>query len=212
MTPCEELGYAVGDKFIVLSNTVFNEGQIVTLYEDDGSASPLFSGEGVWNNCDGKPGAYLPLGQVAPYKPTLYAVSNISEEAATKFPYTPRTGTITPSGEFVSEFGEVFKYAVDLDELAMMPDPTEDLFGIDAVLKERGDRYGSFVGHALIAQNIKAAMKDSANWDTLPKEMKESLEMVAHKIGRILNGDPTYKDSWHDIVGYVKLIDDTLED
>jgi hypothetical protein len=40
--------------------------------------------------------------------------------------------------------------------------------------------------------------------------MKEALDMVAHKIGRILNGDPTYTDSWHDIAGYSKLVEDEL--
>ncbi len=81
---------------------------------------------------------------------------------------------------------------------------------IDATLKERGSRYGSFDEHARITQNIKDAMRDSPNWDGLSPSMKESLEMNAHKIGRILNGDPNYHDSWHDIVGYTKLVADTL--
>ena len=34
--------------------------------------------------------------------------------------------------------------------------------------------------------------------------------MIAHKIGRILNGDPNYLDSWIDIVGYAQLIVDRL--
>lgn len=35
--------------------------------------------------------------------------------------------------------------------------------------------------------------------------------MIAHKIGRILNGDPNYADSWIDIAGYAKLVADRLE-
>lgn len=34
--------------------------------------------------------------------------------------------------------------------------------------------------------------------------------MIVHKIGRILNGDPNYADSWHDIAGYATLIDQQL--
>ena len=34
--------------------------------------------------------------------------------------------------------------------------------------------------------------------------------MVVHKIVHILNGDPDYTDSWHDIGGYVKLVEDRL--
>jgi hypothetical protein len=81
---------------------------------------------------------------------------------------------------------------------------------IGATLVERGSRYGDFVQHAYITQAIKAAMTDSPNWETLPCEMKEALEMVAHKLGRILNGDPRYHDSWFDIIGYTKLVADQL--
>lgn len=82
---------------------------------------------------------------------------------------------------------------------------------IEQTLTQRGNRYGSFEEHARITQNIKAAMADSPNWATLSPAMKESLEMLAHKAGRILNGDPEYHDSWHDIIGYTKLVADTLE-
>ena len=77
---------------------------------------------------------------------------------------------------------------------------------ISETLAERGNRYGEFTEHARITQNIKEAMKDSPKWESLPPNMKESLEMVAHKIGRILNGDPFYHDSWVDIEGYVNLV------
>lgn len=82
--------------------------------------------------------------------------------------------------------------------------------GIDDTLKERGNRYGAFDEHARITQNLKRAMVDSPNWATLPDDMREALEMVQHKAGRILNGDPNYHDSWHDIVGYAKLVADRL--
>jgi hypothetical protein len=86
------------------------------------------------------------------------------------------------------------------------------LTGIQATLAERGKRYGSFDEHARITQNIKRAMQDSQNWNALTDSQTESLEMLAHKIGRILNGDPHYKDSWVDIVGYTQLVVDQLAD
>jgi len=81
---------------------------------------------------------------------------------------------------------------------------------VDATLEERGKRYGSFVGHAAVTQSLKDTMRAHAGWDNLSYSQREALEMVAHKIGRILNGDPNYADSWHDIAGYTKLIDDEL--
>ena len=81
---------------------------------------------------------------------------------------------------------------------------------IEKVLAERGKRYGEFVDHAFVTQSIKRAMVNSPNWKRLSDDMKESLEMIAHKMGRILNGDPEYIDSWTDIVGYAKLVEDYL--
>lgn len=83
--------------------------------------------------------------------------------------------------------------------------------GVDQTLEQRGARYGDFGGHAKITQSIKCAMRDSPNWQRLSDDKKEALEMVAHKIGRILNGDPEYQDSWHDIIGYTRLVEQTLE-
>jgi hypothetical protein len=54
-------------------------------------------------------------------------------------------------------------------------------------------------------------MRDTPNWKRLAPYQKEALEMKAHKIGRILNGDPDYSDSWIDIAGYAQLVADRLE-
>ncbi len=81
---------------------------------------------------------------------------------------------------------------------------------IDQTLIERGARYGEFSEHARITQAFKRAMVDSPNWAILDDDMREALEMVAHKVGRILNGDPCYHDSWHDMIGYTKLVADRL--
>lgn len=82
--------------------------------------------------------------------------------------------------------------------------------GIDAVLDERGQRYGVFAGHAVITQHLKEVMRVTDGWTRLDADQKEALEMMAHKIGRILNGDPNYKDSWTDIVGYARLVEQRL--
>lgn len=82
---------------------------------------------------------------------------------------------------------------------------------IGKILEERGSRYGSFADHAKITWDIKRAMRRGVNWGKLSDSQKESLDMVAHKVGRILNGDPDYLDSWVDVVGYVQLVVDELE-
>lgn len=83
---------------------------------------------------------------------------------------------------------------------------------ITSTLEERGNRYGDFLGHAKITQKLKKRMRATKKWKSLSADKKEALEMIAHKIGRILNGDPDYKDSWVDIEGYAHLVSATLKD
>ena len=92
-----------------------------------------------------------------------------------------------------------------------MPRTKAKKTGIDATLEERGGRYGLFSGHARITWNIKRAMAESPNWGKLTDAQHEALEMIAHKIGRILNGDPDYADSWNDIAGYATLVQRIIE-
>ena len=82
---------------------------------------------------------------------------------------------------------------------------------VNKTLDERGERYGKFRNHAELSQKLKQAMKEKATWWDLSPSQQESLEMIAHKIARILNGDPNYADNWHDIAGYATLIDLQLQ-
>ena len=84
---------------------------------------------------------------------------------------------------------------------------------VDTILDERGSRYGVFITHATITQSLKDVMHNYLrnNDKSLLPDQQEALEMIFHKIGRILNGDPNYADSWIDIAGYAKLVADRLE-
>lgn len=79
-------------------------------------------------------------------------------------------------------------------------------------LVERGERYGKFKDQAKISQRLKELVNNSlfnAGKDIDP-DMQEALEMICHKMARIINGDHNYADSWHDIAGYASLIADRL--
>lgn len=77
---------------------------------------------------------------------------------------------------------------------------------IEEVLEERGKRYGEFDEHARITQGIKTLMVSGRSWLDCSPSQREALDMIAHKIGRIVNGDPNYLDSWVDIGGYNELV------
>ena len=76
-------------------------------------------------------------------------------------------------------------------------------------LKERQKTHGNFITHALISQSLKTVMRDHGLHELAP-DQSEALEMIAHKIARILNGDPDHHDHWHDIAGYSTLIANRL--
>lgn len=78
------------------------------------------------------------------------------------------------------------------------------------MLAARGARYGAFTANADISQRLKLQMRTCPKWSALDDDMKEGLEMIAHKIGRILAGDPFYDDSWIDIAGYATRVADRL--
>lgn len=81
---------------------------------------------------------------------------------------------------------------------------------INKTLEERGARYGKFINQSEYCQQLKEIFQTSPNWKKMESDKKECLDMIANKIGRILNGDHNYADSWHDIVGYAKLVEDRI--
>ena len=93
----------------------------------------------------------------------------------------------------------------------MSPSLDKQYLGVDSILQERGNRYGKFSGHAELTQALKYCFAEhAARWSDLTPSMREALDMIFHKIGRIGNGDPFYDDSWIDIAGYAQLVVDEL--
>jgi len=85
-------------------------------------------------------------------------------------------------------------------EIKFMKDVTETL-GL------RENRYGEFSNVSETSQWLKDIMRGGASWKGMEPFMQESLDLIANKLARIVNGDPFYDDSWHDIGGYAKLVE-----
>ena len=83
---------------------------------------------------------------------------------------------------------------------------------VSETLAEREKRYGDFTGHANVTQDLKRVVLNAleSSQKELEDDQQEALDMIFHKIGRIINGDPDYADSWHDIAGYAQLVEDRL--
>jgi hypothetical protein len=78
---------------------------------------------------------------------------------------------------------------------------------IDQLLKQRCKTHGDFGEHARITQQLKAIVYSTDNWadDRLSYEQREAIDMILHKLGRILAGDPNVEDHWADLQGYAQL-------
>ena len=77
---------------------------------------------------------------------------------------------------------------------------------IEEVLNQRQATYGSFTKNAEVSQMLKYFMTQGTNYKQMPLAHREALEMIVHKIARIVNGDPNYIDNWVDIIGYSQLV------
>ena len=84
---------------------------------------------------------------------------------------------------------------------------------VDAVLDSRAEDYGAFKDGAALMQGMKRLLADHAQKHnkSFADDQWEALEMIVHKIGRIVNGNPDKVDHWTDIAGYAKLVADRLE-
>lgn len=78
---------------------------------------------------------------------------------------------------------------------------------LEMTLQDRGQEYGDYLVMAQVAQDLKAVMRKAASWgpgSALTATKRESLDLIATKIARILCGNPNNADSWLDIEGYAR--------
>lgn len=76
------------------------------------------------------------------------------------------------------------------------------------IINERQGTHGSFAENARISQTLKYMFKSQV---VLTDVQRESLDLIATKISRILSGHPNFKDHWDDISGYALLVSKSLE-
>lgn len=89
----------------------------------------------------------------------------------------------------------------------------EETTNVDKTLDARAEMYGKFKDGASLMQAVKRELAAHAakHGKTFADDQWEALEMIVHKMGRIVNGDPDVVDHWVDIAGYATLISDRLE-
>jgi len=132
-----------------------------------------------------------------------------SEQLASLAPAAPVDDSV-----FLKKLGiDPVKYAQAVDSLKeakMEIEMYED--EVEATLDARALDYGKFIEGAEVMQMLKRVVQNAlSNRDkVLAHDQAEAMDMIIHKIGRIVNGNPDVVDHWLDIAGYAQLVADRL--
>jgi hypothetical protein len=81
----------------------------------------------------------------------------------------------------------------------------------EEVLVERNKTHGDFAMNAHFSQEFKRLFQSAPCWVNLSPSHRESLDMIALKLSRILSGQANYRDHWVDICGYSKLAENACD-
>ena len=84
---------------------------------------------------------------------------------------------------------------------------------INETLEQRQKTHGNFLDHAKTSMTLKGVVAQaiiSGNKE-LTFSQREALDMICHKIARVVSGNPNTHDHWHDIAGYATLVAKELE-
>ena len=134
-------------------------------------------------------------------KQSVYALRNKMKKEGFNFPKrADQLATLAPAQQGAAGSAplpiEMFDYVDQVDE----------------TLDARAVEYGKFIEGAEVMQMLKRVVLNALNNrdKTLAHDQAEALDMIIHKIGRIINGNPDVVDHWLDIAGYAQLVADRL--
>jgi hypothetical protein len=74
---------------------------------------------------------------------------------------------------------------------------------MDVDIPNRDEQHGGMEAVGTLSQGFKEEMRLSKNWTELTAGEREALDVIVHKIGRVLSGrNPHDPEHWRDIAGY----------
>lgn len=83
---------------------------------------------------------------------------------------------------------------------------------VEDTLKERAATHGKYPDHAQCTQELKEVVRRfQMSWSKLTHCQREALDMILHKIGRVIAGNADHADHWHDIAGYATLVEQDIK-
>lgn len=104
------------------------------------------------------------------------------------------------------------KTILDATDAQIEKELAETTFGdINKLTDSRATTHGKFSDHARITQRLKGVIHDELRHRQARKQPPltfkelEAIEMIFHKIGRVVAGESSFRDHWDDIAGYATL-------
>lgn len=76
---------------------------------------------------------------------------------------------------------------------------------LDETLRDKQVTNGPFEQTSELAQSFKFLMRRGPNWDDLPMDSKEALELIASHLAKILHGDHLQPKHWNDIATLARI-------
>lgn len=122
---------------------------------------------------------------------------------------TKRTETRSQICKNYSEGKEMETQVTAMDNIKTAQATVDKAIGmVETMLIEREKTHGNFRDHARCTQRLKAVLRDELEivGKTLTMEQQEALDMIFHKIGRMVAGNADFIDHWDDSAGYSTLV------
>lgn len=83
---------------------------------------------------------------------------------------------------------------------------------VQTLLNERESTHGSYQDNARLAQELKDFFRACPSWGHMEPVQRESLDLIALKLARILSGKADNSEHWADVAGYAQLVVNALAD
>lgn len=83
---------------------------------------------------------------------------------------------------------------------------------VESIISDRAKTHGDFRDVARVSQEMKDVARSGPNWATMPAYVCEEVDMILHKLARVLCGDPLFLDHHDDIAGYATRVASIIRD
>lgn len=94
---------------------------------------------------------------------------------------------------------------MNLAEVLKAASKEDQQMTINVSLSKKEKTHGVYKETASLSQAFKDVMRSGRNWQSMNDPQRESLECIAMKLARLLNGNHNHRDHWDDVAGYATL-------